>query len=111
MESAEETDKGSKEGISKVACNEEDEDADAVHSPFVPLCLWLPFEGRPEVGEVEDDNEICDDCTSANDDDESAGCSGECEHRVQRIFGMDDYLCESGKLSISGGRREGGAGR
>lgn len=86
MESTEETDEGGKERISKVACNEEDEDADAVHPPLVPLGLWLPFEGRPEVGEVEDDYEICDDCTGANDDDENAGRSGECEH----IEGKED---------------------
>lgn len=96
MESPEETNEGSKEGISKVACNEEDEDADAVHPPFVPLCLWLPFKGRPEVGEVEDDDEICDDCTSANGNDENAGRSRECEYSVWSILGCVSTFVRAG---------------
>jgi len=47
----------------------------AVHPPLT-ICLWL-FEDGPEVDEIEDDGEICDDCTSANGDDENVGRSGE----------------------------------
>lgn len=78
LESTQEADESGKKCISKVACDEEDEDADAVHPPLVPLGLWLPFQGGPEVGEVEDDDEICDDCTSADGDDDDARRPGEC---------------------------------
>jgi len=72
LEGTEKTDESSQKCISKVACDKEDEDADAVHPPLIPFCLRLPFEGGPEVGKVEDDDEICDDCTSADGDDDDA---------------------------------------
>jgi hypothetical protein len=47
LESAQKTNKGSTTSPEKVAADKADDDANAVHPPFVPLGLWLPFEGIP----------------------------------------------------------------
>ena len=110
MESTQEADKGGKKCIGKVACNEEDEDADTVHPPLIPLCLRLPFEGRPEVGKVEDDDEICDDCTGADSDNDDARGSGKCEYKVWRIILICVVTFERRESSAfrAAGRKAGG---
>lgn len=47
LEGAQKTNKGGAAGPEKIAAYQADNDANAVHPPFVPLSLWLPFEGIP----------------------------------------------------------------